>query len=209
MVTKQERKTVLMAENEIREQTPNLNRIELALSMIDAAKIDTSELSNAEIQKQKTELEKRKIEARELIEDFLRSAREYFDVVIQMVNFTRSSSRFAMDEWKYRDRMMDIDQRRRACHNALADSLAIALRHIRLNFGELPDEALEQFEEEVRKRKRMVLDVIRKPFPKKIFCPDNVDIENRNSIADWAEKLAEEMKLRDLSARPKKEKDRG
>lgn len=200
---------MLMAEDETREQTPDLNRIEQTLSMIDAGRINEEGLSAIEIKAQEIELEKRKIESRELIEDFLCSAREYFNVVIQMVNFTRSSSRFAMDEWKYRDQMMEIGQRRRACHNALADSLAIALRFIRLNFGELSDEALEQFEQEARKRKRMVLDVIRKPFPKKIFCPEQVDVENRNSIADWAEKLAEEMKLRDLSARPKKEKDRG
>lgn len=166
--------------------------------MIEKTQIDPSGLSTEEFEKQKKELLRRKKNAQELIDDVLANARNYSDIVLQMVNFTNSPSRFRMEDWEYKEKFTDFDQRRRACHNTLIDSISIAIRYIRLNFGKLSDEELEEFETDSRRRKKLVLAIERVILPNKVIFPESMNLDDRNQIADWAEKVVQEEKKRDL-----------
>ncbi len=179
--------------------TPNLDLIEKVLSLIEKTQIDPSGLSADELNKQQRELSHRKKDAQELIDDVLTHTRNYSERVLQMVNFTDSPNRYRMEDWEYKEKMTEFDQRRRASHNALIDSIAIAVRYVRSNFGKLSDEELEGFENDLRRRKKSVLASERVAFPNNIIFPESMNINDRYQIADWAEKLAQESKLRDLA----------
>ncbi|MEK7512206.1 MAG: DUF3232 domain-containing protein [Patescibacteria group bacterium] len=184
---------------EKKEMTPNLDLIEKVLSLIEKTQIDPSGLSADELNKQQRELSHRKKDAQELIDDVLTHTRNYSERVLQMVNFTDSPNRYRMEDWEYKEKMTEFDQRRRASHNALIDSIAIAVRYVRSNFGKLSDEELEGFENDLRRRKKSVLASERVAFPNNIIFPESMNINDRYQIADWAEKLAQESKLRDLA----------
>lgn len=173
--------------------TPNLDLIEKVLSLIEKTQIDPSGLSADELNKQQRELSRRKKDAQELIDDVLTHTRNYSERVLQMVNFTDSPNRYRMEDWEYKEKMTEFDQRRRASHNALIDSIAIANRYIRLNFGRLSDEETERFEDDLRKRKKLVLVVKRVILPNKIIFPESMNMDDRNQVADWAEMLAKEL----------------
>ena len=110
---------------EKKEMTPNLDLIEKVLSLIEKTQIDPSGLSADELNKQQRELSHRKKDAQELIDDVLTHTRNYSERVLQMVNFTDSPNRYRMEDWEYKEKMTEFDQRRRASHNALIDSIAV------------------------------------------------------------------------------------
>jgi hypothetical protein len=198
MTTHPLEKPVLPAKEKINEQTPNLNLIERVLSLIGKAQLDSSGMSADEFKKQERELSRRKKISHEMIDEVLSCARNYSGTVLQMVNFISSSNRYRMEDWEYKEKMTDLDQRRRASHDTLIDSIAIATRYVRLNFGKLSDGELEKFEDDSKRRKKLVLAVERVVFSDKIIFPESMDFDDRNQVADWAEKLVKERMLRDL-----------
>ena len=167
--------------------------------MVENAKIEGAGFSAEQQKKQEEELARRKELCRQMIGEVMSFSRNYLDAVLKMVYFTESGTKETMTTGKYQEKLTEVDERRRAKHDALIDSIAIANRYIRLNFGVLSDDDLEKFIEESKKRKQLVLSVQRVTLPIGIIFPESMNAINRQQVADWAMKLAEEMKLRDQS----------
>ena len=127
-----------------------------------------------------------------MIEEALINAKDYV-VIIQASSSYKNANRDTADREQWQTEVERQDLARRLKHNALMDSLRIAGRYIRSNFGILSDDQFEKFVDDQEDRGLLVLDIKRVSFPSKMLCPDWVDYDQRESITELAIQLAEEL----------------
>lgn len=134
-------------------------------------------------------LEKRKKEAKDMIYNLIERIQEY----IKMVNVNLAAQRTTEKDKAFVARLEETDKKRTRLHNALIDSLRITIRNISHNFANIDDKSLEKWEEHLEKHNQDLLLVKRQEFPEKIVCPENIDLNDRHAIAQWASKLQHDL----------------
>lgn len=162
--------------------------LEETLNKINQAELEDVFKDDAE---QKQLLEIRKKQAKEMIKGVIDKAMEYIDKVEVNVMSQRMD---ASDETK-KQLVEASDRNRTYAHEALLDSLRSSIRNISHNFGNINEEAIEQWGDFLEKHKQKLLMVKRQDFPKNVVCPDNVNIKDRYSVAEWAGRLQESLSV--------------
>jgi hypothetical protein len=110
------------------------------------------------------DLEERKIIARQLIQDICEAAKKYVRSIHEVERAARMES---LDTRDYQQVVEDSDRRRRIVHDSLISKINIAKRYIATQFSGISDP--------------------------QGFLPDWVNVNDRNSITDWAIGFVEEL----------------
>jgi hypothetical protein len=142
-------------------------------------------------------LKQRKLQSKNLIGDVLKKAEEYLETIRRMYNI--SIKKDEMEGYDYRKELENADMVRRNSHDALIADINIANRFISKNFGKISEEAIEEWEETEENAGRKVLHAKRIELPPNVICVDNVNLNDRKSITDWAIQISQslsEMKKR-------------
>lgn len=79
-----------------------------------------------------------------------------------------------------------LDQAQSIKHNALIDTIKKTIRFISHTFGDISEEAIEEWNENLESRGTKILFPKRVKFNEKIICPENINLNDRHQIADWA-----------------------
>lgn len=74
-------------------------------------------------------------------------------------------------------------------HDALISSLHSAIRFIAHTFGNISEEAIDNYREEAERNGRLFLEAERVNLPENIICPDGMNINDRKVIAKWSATL--------------------
>lgn len=154
--------------------------------------IDKIEL-NSGAKEDELELEKRKNEVDNLISEVIKKAGEYKKTVLQLSkeheNLKKGTDKESIKDYQKENER--LEKRRTASHNVLIDAVKKAVGYINYNFSDMRTDILDDWEEEQEKRGKIILDIKRIKFPKNVICPDNVELDDRISIREWAFKLTE------------------
>lgn len=158
----------------------SVERIKEILTCIDSVTLEPEYVHDPE---QVKLLQLKKQQAKELIQDLLqRDVVEYVSCVREYNKARVDVQQQSMDI----DTFISYDNRRTIKHNALIDRIRIVSRFIRNNFGELTDEELDDYEEQLESRGETYLHVQRIVLPRNVICPDYINLTIREEITDWA-----------------------
>lgn len=119
-----------------------------------------------------------------LIEECLDYAVDYVQSIRLMSKVKLSDKDLSRED--YIDELKTSDEARRLKHNALIDSLKIANRFLQNNFANMPQDKYEQFVATEKKSGRAVLEVERQDFGKNGLVSDNLNLNDRDQVKDWA-----------------------
>jgi hypothetical protein len=174
---------------ELSKNLPNINHLNAFLNQLDSVKLKSPDST------QQKELEKRINFSRSLLKDVYEKAAEYLEILneLEKLKSVDNTSGDVNERLKYQKALKAKDAFRKSKHDTLIDSINIALRYIKGNFAKIDEDLIEMFEAQQKSRNQMVLDVRRQDFPKNIFLPDSVNLNSRDSIADWALATAKEL----------------
>jgi hypothetical protein len=136
---------------------------------------------------QKELLKQKKDQAKKMIGGVLDDIVEYMDTIdsFYQVKMKREDT----DQEIFLTEMKNAEDRRASKHNALISGLYSAIRFISHTFGNISDEAIDNYREEAEKNNRPFLEVMRVDLPENILCPDGMDINDRKAIAKWSATL--------------------
>ena len=165
--------------------------LEDIIRLVDDIKIDDDYKNNIE---QIKLLKEKKAQAKALMLDVLNYVSEYLDTIKKMEEIKINSNYITANNIEdYKKGLETADQSRSLKHNALIDSINIVNRFISYNFGDLDQEEIEDWQERERAAKRPVLYANRVKLNSNIICPDNINLENREHITDWATQISESL----------------
>lgn len=138
-------------------------------------------------------LQEQKSRALYWIRTVLDNAKDYSDTIKTFSSI--ENMRYRYDPEKLILALENADKRRKLSHNVLISNINICNRYIREHFGVMDEVFIDKFEEKEEVAGRSVLDINRVNFSDNIICLDNVNLEDRDSIATWAENTS---KIADL-----------
>jgi len=129
---------------------------------------------------------KAKKDAKNKILEVLNDIKEYMMSILTS-DEVKLEAESAEQEY-YLKKLENADEIRKRKHNALISDLQSTIRFISHNFAQISEKAIEKWEEEREEKNLPILKAKRLKFPKNIICPDNVNIRDRDQVADWAAK---------------------
>lgn len=138
-------------------------------------------------------LNKKREQAKKLISQVLVKVGEYI-ATRQKTELAKNHGDLE-DPQKYKDELEGSDRTQRVAHNALIDSINMTNRFLNLNFGVTDDEVIKNWQNQEKLSGRPVAQVERVAWPKNIICPDEINLKDRNSIAQWAQELYKNVAL--------------
>lgn len=136
-------------------------------------------------------LERKKAIAKDLIYNVLIKVEEYLKIINRMGSLKIDKDN--VDPETYQEELENIEKIRTINHNALITEINIVNRFLKMNFGNVDEEILEQWEEKEEEAGREVLYAKRVELPQKGICVDAVDMSNRKSITDWAFQISKSI----------------
>ncbi len=171
--------------NRLEKEKVLLTMVKEMLRQIDTISLEKPNKRTAKL------LAQQKLVAKKEIRNLLEYARRYTDALdrVNKVYFKKKD----ISPEDYRSAYEEVDALRRRSHDALYDQLGLVSRYIRLHFGQLSDSQLEKFEESEDDAGREVLDVVRQKLPDNLLWPKGVNLNDRNSLADWAILITREL----------------
>jgi thiol-disulfide isomerase/thioredoxin len=162
------------------------NHMKASIRAINNAELEQTFEKNKE---QKSLLKKRKEEARKMILEVLHSIENYILAIKKLEYIKEDGDKY--DQKIFLQLKKDADAFRTTNHNALISKLKATIRYVTHTFGDINESAIEKWEENLEKLGQKILMVDRKKskISSKAICPDNINLDDRNQIAEWAVKL--------------------
>lgn len=176
-------------EEEIGEQNQLRKQIEKVVLQINSSKLNTQSQANTE---QIRLLEEKK----ETVKELLLSVFDKIDSYIKSIKYQEElkKTKETLDPKAYIDKLEESGKIRGQKHNALIDELKITIRFIAYNFSNnININALDEWQEKQNELGKQILDVEKLDLPSNIICPNGMDLDNRDQIADWAKQLYESL----------------
>jgi len=174
-------------ENSI-EQSGELLEVEKTINetvnLIKDTKLESDYLQDKE---QKILLKKIKEQAIGKILEVFKDINEYMETIRALDE--GKNLRDSENQKDYLENIDNLENSRKRKHNALIADFQSTIRFISYNFAQIGEEAIEKWEDDKEERGFVALKAERKEFPKKVICPENINIKDRKQIAAWAVKV--------------------
>lgn len=164
-------------ETKSEKEPDSIKQIKDVVTAIKKARLNKNS-QNDEVQKEL--LKKNQESALSLIKEVLVAIQEYVAIVEKMGRINYADNDYDVEKMKRTDEL------RTKKHNALISSLTSTIRYINNTYGNISEEAIDIWEEQLDEKGIEMLDVKRIDLPEKSICPNNVDLNDRKSIAKWA-----------------------
>jgi uncharacterized protein YlzI (FlbEa/FlbD family) len=165
-------------------ELPPEKQIEAVVDAIDKIELQNSFRSDPQ---QLKLLEGEKILVRKKISDIWKSVDDYMRMISLVENVKIERDPYSQN--RYLERLTEADEMRKMKHNALIADLTSTIRFINNTFGNISEEALEKWEDDLEEKGLPILKAHRIDFPKNILCPDKMDLSDRSQITTWAAAL--------------------
>jgi|GEM_PF-902667 len=136
---------------------------------------------------QKALLVKTKQQAIDKIFEVFKDTKEYM-MAIRTLDECKNL-RDSENQRDYLKNVENLDNARTRKHDALIADFQSTIRFISYNFSQISEGAIDKWEEEREEKGLPILKVKRMKFPKKILCPEKVNIKDRKQITTWATKV--------------------
>ncbi|MBI5621242.1 hypothetical protein HY933_00015 [Candidatus Falkowbacteria bacterium] len=154
--------------------------IRALIQQIDAVVLIKAVKKNPEQQRLLAEQKQR---AKELISKVFSDVQEYMQSIARLQHARQREDQTQED---YLKENTQADTARTQKHNAMMASINAAVRFISYTFGQIDDQALEQWEEDQTTRGKTIARVQRVKLPNNVLLPDSVDLKNRTQTGEWA-----------------------